>query len=206
MGISIHFRGSISSLENIEQFQSELVAICEVMNWEYHLVNQDQQQPFSAKLVHSELGKKIEGHIPLRGIIISIDPQNEDLRLLFTPEGKLSDFMLEMLKQDGTLDRSSDWVSVKTQAGAVSSHVAVVKLLRYLQQTFLPDLEVRDEGEYWETGDIEKLMGHRGFLAGKIMQLEHALSNVQFDQAPTTEEVLLKIEEVIQKMMSHRKR
>ncbi len=205
MGISIHFRGSINNLADIDQFQVELVKICEVMNWEYHLVNEDQTQPFSAKLVHSDLGAKIEGHIPLRGIIIDMDPQNESLRLLFTPEGKLSDFMLEILKHDGTLDKNFDWLSVKTQFGAVSSHVALVKLLRYLQQTYLPDLEVKDEGEYWESGDVEKLMGHRGFLTGKIMQLERALANVQFDHEPTTEEVLQKLEEIIEKMMGNRK-
>lgn len=206
MGITISFRGSIRNLAEIDQFQHELVAICEVMNWQYCLVDEDQQQPFSAELIHSELGARIEGHIPLRGIIIHIDPQNEPLQLLFTPEGKLSDFMLEILKHDGTLELNVDWVSVKTQFGAVSSHVAIVKLLRYLQQTYLPDLEVRDEGEYWESGDIEKLMGHRAFLTGKAMQLERALSAVQFDQEPTAEEVLQKIEEVIQKMISNRKR
>lgn len=205
MGISIRFRGSINNLAAIDQFQAELVKICEVMNWEYHLVNEDQARPFSAKLVYSDLGANIEGHIPLRGIIIDMDPQNESLRLLFTPEGKLSDFMLELLKHDGTLDKNCDWLSVKTQFGAVSSHVALVKLLRYLQQTYLPDLEVKDEGEYWETGDVEKLMGHRGFLTAKIVQWERALANVRFDHEPTTEEVLEKLEAIIEKMMGKRK-
>jgi len=205
MGITIHYRGSIKHLSLIDQFQKEMVDFCKSMNWKYHLWNEDQSKPFDAELVHTNEGATIEGHIPLRGISIITDPNNESLDLLFTPEGNLSSFMLEILRHDGTLSKDHDWIFVKTQYGSIDSHIAIVKLLQYLKQKYIVDLEAKDEGEYWETGDKERLMSKRGFLFGKMAQFEKALSSVEFDHEPTTEEVVEKIEEVIRKLQRKNK-
>ncbi|MDZ7262450.1 MAG: hypothetical protein ONB05_10140 [candidate division KSB1 bacterium] len=156
--------------------------------------------PFNATLKHEGNVAKIEGHIPLRGIIIQVDPKNESLDLLFDPQGNLSSFMLEILKHDGTLPMDHNWVFVKTQFGTVDSHIAIVKLLRYLKQKYIPDLEVHDEGEYWETGDKERLMGNRAFLFAKMAQFEKALSSIEIEGDFTPEELIEKIEEALRKM------
>ncbi|UCE06798.1 MAG: hypothetical protein JSW07_01780 [bacterium] len=200
MGITIHYRGSIKDCSLIDKIQKEMADICNSMDWDYQLWNEDQSKPFDAKLVHAEQGASIEGHIPLRGISIVTDPKNESLDLLFNPEGKLSSFMLEILTHDDTLSKDHDWIFVKTQYGSIDAHIAIVKLLRYLKQKYIPDLEVKDEGEYWETNDKEHLMSKRGFLFGKMVQFEKALSSIEFDHEPSTEEVVEKIEEIIGKM------
>lgn len=202
MGITIHYKGSINDLALIDQIQQEMVDICQSMNWEYHLWNEDQSKPYDAELIHTNSGAKTEGHIPLRGISIITDPENESLDLLFNPQGQLSSFMLEILKHNGTLSKDHNWIFVKTQFGSVDSHIAIVKVLQYLKQTYIPDLEVKDEGEYWETGDKEHLMGKRGFLLGKMAQFEKALSSIEFEGEPTTEELVEKIEEVLTKMQN----
>jgi len=200
MGITIHYRGSIKDRSVIDQLQQEMVDVCKSMDWKYQLWNEDQSKPYDAELIHTDEGATIEGHIPLRGISIITDPDNESLDLLFNPEGQLSSFMLEILKHDGTLSKDHDWIFVKTQYGSIDAHIAIIKLLQYLKQNYIPDLEVKDEGEFWETGDKEHLMSKRGFLFGKMAQFEKALSSVEFDHEPTTEEVVEKIEEIIRKM------
>lgn len=201
MGITIHYKGNIKSMSLIDQLQKEMVDICESMNWKYHLLNEDLNKPFSAELIHTERGAEIEGHIPLKGIIITTDPNNESLDLLFTPKGQLSSFMLEILLHEGTLDEEMRWCFVKTQFGPIDAHIAIVKLLDYMKKKYVPDLEVKDDGEYWETLDRERLMGKRGFISGKMAQFEKALSAVKFDHEPSREEVLEKIDEVIKRMM-----
>ncbi len=202
MGITIHYKGNIKSMSLIDQLQKEMVDICESMSWEYNLLNEDLSQPFSAELIHTDRGAEIEGHIPLKGIIINTDPNNESLDLLFNPKGQLSSFMLEILFHEGTLSEEQLWVFVKTQFGPIDAHIAIVKLLDYVKKKYVPDLEVKDEGEYWETRDRERLMGKRGFIAGKMSQFEKALSAIEFDHEPSREEVLEKIDEVIKKMMN----
>lgn len=205
MGITIYYRGSIEDLSLIDPIQRVMVEFCQSMNWKYHLWNEDLSKPFNAKLVHIDKGAEIKGHIPLRGISIDSDPNNETLNLLFNPEGRLSSFLQEILLHDGTLTKDQDWVFVKTQFGTVDAHIAIVKLLQYLKQSYIPNLEVKDEGEYWETGDTEHLMGKRAFLFGKMAQVEKALSSIQFDHEPTREELIQKIDEVIRNLMNKKK-
>ena len=205
MSITIHYKGSIRDLALISKLQEEMVDVCEIMNWEYHLLNEDLTKPFDATLTHSEGAAHIDGHIPLKGIIINVDPENESLDLLFTPERNLSSFMLEILKDEGTIDKNHNWIFCKTQYGGVDSHIAIIKLLRHLKQTYIPDMEVKDEGEYWETGDKERLMGKRGFLFGKMVQFEKALSSIEVDDNTSTEELVKKIEDVLRKINNKNK-
>ena len=206
MGITIHYRGSINSLSLIEKLQDELVDICQSMSWDYHVWNKDLNKPFDAKFVHSESGAEIKGHIPLRGITIQTDPQNESLKLLFNRNREMSDFVTEIMKHEGTLDKKFNWLFVKTQFGAVDAHIAIIKLLKYLKQNYISDLEVNDEGGYWETGDKEALMGKRGFLLGKMSQVEKALSEIKFDHEPTREEMLRKIDEALKNVMQKKRK
>jgi hypothetical protein len=204
MGITIYYRGSIEDLSLIEPIQGALVEFCQSMNWKYYLRNEDQREPFSAKIVHTAKGTEIKGHIPLRGISIESDPDNETLSILFNPDGRLSSFMQEILIHEGSLTWDQAWLFVKTQFGTVDAHIAIVKLLQYLKQSYIPALEVKDEGEYWETADKERLIARRGFIFGKMTQVEKALSAVNFDHEPTKEEVIRKVDEVIRKLMNKR--
>lgn len=206
MGITIHYRGSIDALSLIEKLQDEVVDICQSMRWDYQVWNEDLNQPFDASLVHAPTGAEIKGHIPLRGITVQTDPQNESLKLLFNRDRKMSDFITEIMKHNGTFDKNFDWLSIKTQFGAVDAHIAIVKLLRYLKQHYISDLEVNDEGAYWETGDKEALMGKRGFLLGKISQVEQALSEIKFDHEPTREEILKTIDEAIKNVIKKKRK
>ena len=205
MGIAINYKGSITDLSMIDKLQKEMVDFSKAMNWKYRLWSEDQSKPFDAKLLHTEKGSEIKGHIPLKGITIVIDKDNGGLDLLFNPERKLTSFLSEIMIYDGTIKEEHRWESIKTQFGAVDSHIAIVKILQHVREKYIPDLDVIDEGEYWETNDREHLMGKRAFLAGKIAQFSKTLSSVKFKGEPTAEDVAKKIEEVFHKMNKNKK-
>ncbi len=205
MGITIYYRGSIEDLNLIEPIQKELVEFCQSMNWNYRLWNQDLTKPYRARLVQTPKGAEIKGYVPLKGISIYSDPNNEILDVLFNPEGRLSSFIQEILIHEGKLTWDQAWLFVKTQFGTVDAHIGIIKLLQFLKQTYIPNLEVHDEGQYWETADRERLIGLRGYIFGKMSQLEKALSSIRFDHEPTEEEMLRKIDSVLKKMMNKRR-
>lgn len=205
MGITIYYRGSIEDLSLIEPIQNVIISYCQSMNWNYQLWNLDLSKPFNARLLHGVNGIKIQGHIPLRGVSIFSDPNNEVLDVMFNPEGRLSSFMQEIMIHDGSLTWDQAWLFVKTQFGTVDAHIGIIKLLQLLKQSYISDLEVYDEGEYWETANRERLMALRGYIFGKMNQLQKALSSIQFDHEPNEEEVLRKINSVLKKILRKRR-
>ncbi|MBN2091147.1 hypothetical protein JW964_16160 [candidate division KSB1 bacterium] len=200
MGITIHFKGQITNLNLIPRLQEEMVDICQAMNWKYHLWNKDLNRPCDARLVHHENRAEIIGHLPLQGISINIDEKNESLDILFNPARKLSNFMREIMVLEGSLEKDFAWNFTKTQFGKADSHIATVNLLKYLREKYVPDLEVIDEGGYWETGDKNILLERRGFLFDKIHQLENALSSIEMPPDSSLDEVIKKLEEVLIKL------
>lgn len=200
MGITIFYRGSLEELSLIDPIQREVIKFCQSLNWKYHLYNKDMSKPFNAKLVHTDKGARIEGPIPLRGISVESDPDNETLSLLFNPAGKLTSFLREIFIHEGSIPPDQDWLFVKTQFGTVDSHIAIVKLLQYLKQSYIPNLEVRDDGEYWETADKERLIARRGFIFGMMTRVEKALTSANIGNETTLEEFIQKIDEVIRNL------
>jgi hypothetical protein len=58
----------------------------------------------------------------------------------------------------------------KTQFAGAQVHVAIVRLLRSLRSSF-EVLNVEDEGEYWDSGDEETLVGHMQSIDAHIARL-----------------------------------
>jgi len=54
-------------------------------------------------------------------------------------------------------------------------------LLKYLQKNYISDLEVSDEGAYWETGKLDTLYQRRQIIDDKLKQVSEALSSSHFD-------------------------
>ncbi|MCI0495467.1 hypothetical protein L0Z72_10715 [candidate division KSB1 bacterium] len=200
MGITIHYHGHIKDLNLISQLQEEMVDICQTMNWEYQLLNEDLTKPCDAQIQYTPKGANIIGHIPLKGISIQVDQKNENLDILFNPEGKLSGFLQEIMIREGTIAKDPIWNSTKTQFGRVDSHIATVNLLKYVRDKYVPDLIVADEGEYWESADNNILLEKRGFLFNAINKLEKALSTAEIPPDSSQEEIIRKLEEILIKM------
>ena len=89
---------------------------------------------------------------------------------MIAPEGWLINLCEIEEAEKGEL-AGPPWCFVKTQFGPIEGHVALVELLTVLKREFVPNLEVHDEGGYWETRDLKA-------LTAKIKQLQSAIDSL----------------------------
>ena len=88
---------------------------------------------------------------------------------------------------------------IKTQFAPVENHIAIIKLLKYIQQKYISNLDVYDEGEYWQTGDEKILKRKIDFLNSVMDQLEDVLNTIEIEEGSSAESIADKIEEVLKK-------
>jgi hypothetical protein len=106
----------------------------------------------------------------VRGVILNLFPGQETTSLLISPEGWLINLFEIEASEKGDL-AGPPWCFVKTQFGPVEGHVALVELLAALKREFFADLEVQDEGGYWETRDLPD-------LAAKMKHVQAAIDGL----------------------------
>lgn len=181
MGITIHYRGRLSNTNKIGRFVDELTDIAEIMKWPYSLFDDDWAKPVNPQLVLSDGRADIMGNLGLKGISFEPHPECETAWFCFDAEGNLRHPILVILLHKGKLTPEQAWVSTKTHYAPPEVHIILVKLLRYLKKQHLPDLEVRDEAEYWETGDEELLKQKREYLDEKVDLVTQALESAELD-------------------------
>jgi hypothetical protein len=73
-------------------------------------------------------------------------------------------------------------------------------LLKYIQKKYISNLDVYDEGEYWQTGDEKILKERIDFLNGAINHLSEVLNSIEFEKDISPESIADKIEEVLKNM------
>src|SRR5207249_1774461 len=146
MGITIHYRGRLADLTRIEDFEDrvldfalEIGGLAQI--WRSHADTEPERM--------------------VRGILLNLAPGQETTSLLFSPEGWLIG-MTDIEDAERGLLKEAPRCFVKTQFGPLEGHVAIVEMFTALKQEFLPDLEVTDEGGYWETHDLAELARRRG--------------------------------------------
>jgi hypothetical protein len=160
MGITIAYRGRFADLTRIEDFEDRLVDFAlEIRGL--------------VRIWRSRADGDPERMI--RGVILDLAPGQESTSLLLSPEGWLIGLTDIQDAEDGLL-KEPPWCFIKTQCGPVEGHVALVEMLAALKREFLPDLEVSDEGGYWETRDLAELVRLRSLTQGAIDGLAEGLT------------------------------
>lgn len=197
MGISIHYRGRLNDVGQVAKLGEELADIAATMGWESTQLDDDWEQPVDARLRHTSKGATIDGNLGLKGILMTPGSGAESLRFCFDREGNLRCPMGMILILEGTLIPQEAWVSVKTQFASAELHVWIIGLLKYLKKRYIADLEVSDEGQYWETGDVRVLRERMDFLGRKIDQLATELSSTRLGDLSglSAEQIALRIEQ-----------
>jgi hypothetical protein len=99
----------------------------------------------------------------VRGVLLNLAPGQETTSLLLSPEGWLLGLTDIEDAEQGLLSEPP-WCFTKTQFGPLEGHVALVEMFTVLKREFLPDLEVSDEGGYWETRDLPELIRRRTLI------------------------------------------
>jgi len=159
MGITIHYKGRISNINLIDEFCDELIDIAETMNWK------------ASERIYDEDDK-------IKGLSVTPHEKSESLSFFFNIEdGGLRNIMNVITKVPYNPEKP-EWDFIKTQFAPPEVHVTVVKLLQYIKKKYMPDLEVVDESDYWETGDEDLLRKKLKFLGDKIDAFGEALSSI----------------------------
>ena len=182
MGLTIHYQGSIDRIKDIPKLMDELEDIAESMDWMSQRINENESAPI------------------FRGIIINPKGDCEPLCFTFDRAGKLRRLM-DLVSDQVEPTKHSYFNSTKTQFVAIETHAWIIGLLRYLKKHYLSDLSVRDEGDYWETGDLETLKKKKDFLQSKIKQLGEALETEgALPEDFSVDELIARIEAMVKKI------
>jgi hypothetical protein len=141
MGITVAYRGRLADLTRIEDFEDRLLDFAlevggQAQIWRTH----DDDDP-----------RRV-----VRGVILDLAPGLEATSLLVAPEGWLIGLTDVEDAERGRLT-AAPWCFTKTQFGPLEGHVALIEMLAAIKREFVPDLQVSDEGGYWEKRDLADL-------------------------------------------------
>jgi hypothetical protein len=182
MGISIAYRGKLFDLTRIEDFEDRLLDLALDVGglaqiWRSHSDNDP------ARMV--------------RGLILDLVPGQESTSMLISPEGWLIG-LTDIENAEGGRLTEPPWCITKTQFGSIEGHVMLVELLSAVRREFLPDLEVSDEGGYWETRDLAELARRRSLIRQAIDGLAEGLqrSGLSHEAAEDPEILARRIERI----------
>jgi len=174
MGISIHYRGRIDRLDLLIPLCDAVTGFAQCMDWPTLVIDDDWGKPPDATIE----GNVILGHLGLKGVQVSPHPESESLALFFDRNGYLRGPMTMVLLLEGALSPETAWVPMKTQFSSPDTHVRVIALLRYLKAKYISNLEVNDEGGYWDTEDRKALEEKMAFINSKIKQFSSAMASL----------------------------
>jgi len=146
MGLSFHYSGRIAKPESLPELIEEIEDIAKVFNWKYFVF--DRQFPKNT-IGKPGYNKKLYG-------ICFTPPECETVDISFLSNGRMSSAMLLQNWGDSDVKEEKEYlymISVKTQYAGIDIHRNIIQLFRYLNEKYLADLTLSDEGEYWETND-----------------------------------------------------
>ena len=135
MGVTIHFEGKLRDSDSLQQVISFATEFAERFDWPWQKLN---EQNVKLKRVRNEQDWDYEG--PVEGLVIYPHNDCDPLRLEFDQDFYIQEYC-------------------KTQFAGREFHVRIVELLRDISKYF-SFLDVFDESEFWETGDVDVLDRH----------------------------------------------
>jgi hypothetical protein len=173
MGVTIFYRGSLSDLSRVEDFEDRALDLALELGGEARIwrsagaLTPGPSPKGRGEKLPSPKGRGENPQRVIRGVTLDLFPGQETTSLLISPEGWLVGLMeIEAAEKGELTEPPLCWV--KTQFGPVEGHVALVEIFAALKREFLPDLEVTDEGEYWETRDLAGLCAKFGLVQAAI--------------------------------------
>lgn len=191
MGTTIHYRGRINKTEDVKKLADELEDFSRQLGWKCKRWDNDWSKPNTAEITNNDGKIRITGYVPLQGIDLFPHDDCEPLSLTFTAGGRLVDVVGMALIADGKTTADSFWMNTKTQFAPIETHVAIVKLLEYIRKRYIHNLEVHDDGGYWETGEIDELKRRRDTINRGLDMLESGLNEISSNRmkGKTPEEI-----------------
>jgi hypothetical protein len=196
MGLSIHYSGSIRRYSLVEELVEEVEDICKSLNWNYNVwTAKETPGPNAERHKTHSLDYRVND---LKGISISPDG-SEPLFLTFLPNSALCSPFKLLYNDPVTNDLMIEVIHTKTQYAGPDTHMAILKLLRYLKGKYFTELEVNDEGLYWETQDKETLLSQFAKYNHALNMLTDALADFKSVPGETSSSLADRLEQLLLK-------
>ena len=196
MGVTINFRGKLADRHKINEFCKEIIAIAELLSWDYSILDKASVKKSEATIGIGDRMVSFE-----KGVSLRLHSKCESLDFYFTSDGSLISPM-DLIMQGNHKGNENFWLFVKTQFAPPEIHITIIRLLKYLKEKYIPNLEVHDEGDYWETESHSRLKKKMNFISRKIDLLEQALAEgpIPDPSKLSPEEMLVKVEQILRKI------
>jgi len=190
MGLSFHYKGSIAKPEFLPGLIDDVRDIVTVNNWEF--IEYESEFPLNS-FGKPGYNDEIYG--------ISFTPSGcETVSVCFLSNGRLSSHF--HLKFYGKTDKQAEssylyMLSVKTQYAGVETHQFIIRLFRYLNNKYFTGFELSDEGDYWETNDIDLLRANFKRNAAILSSFSSALEFIPTHSDETIEDYFKRLLQII---------
>lgn len=157
MGITVHYEGVARSVDDLEAVLALVRSEAARAGWP---VMEHSTTDGVLQRVIDEEECDYRGRV--RGLVVHPHPECEPLSILFGDDWFIQDFC-------------------KTQFAGVATHVAVVSLLRRIAPHFA-ELNVVDEGTFWESDDAASLQGHFDAFDRALAEViaQHPAARIKF--------------------------
>ena len=153
MGVTIHFEGHLADQTAFNRLMEAAQNIAVTNGWLHEHISSDE-----ATLLRVGSNEEAIDYVgPTRGLLIRVHDDCDPIRLEFDQSFYLQEF-------------------VKTQFAGTAIHIHVVETLQRLRP-FFAEFKVEDEGEFWETGNLELLLEHIDNCNRVIKQISHENPN-----------------------------
>lgn len=150
MGLTLHYSGSFRKNASLPEMIEEVKDIATIYKWPYTIYETEfPENPDDVAVKKSAYG------------IAITPPESETLSLCFAANRRMSSAPLLHFYADETDPERKSYMYmpwVKTQFAGPETHKLLVHLLKYLNNKYFENLEVTDEGHYWETNDEQVLL------------------------------------------------
>lgn len=146
MSLTISYRGKLRDPGVTEILLGDVFDLCMEMGWYYMPVHRSNV-------------------MPAKGILIT--PQGcETIVLAFLENGVLYDpfhyIYTEHPEREVLREDPNQWIHVKTRYAGVDTHIAIIKMMRYLSTRYFESFELLDPSRYWDTGNVADCFEHFG--------------------------------------------
>jgi hypothetical protein len=178
MGITIHYSGKIDNKSNIPKMVDEMMDFAEISGWDYRIINDTQ----------------------LTGIVLYIHPDSESFSLTFDEKGELKSYLTYRYEYDKEIQEEINPLFVKTQFAGIQTHITIIRLLQFIKNKYISNLNVRDEGEFWNTGDLKLLREKFTYLKRALKKTKSLFLTDKLSKGIENDEQLLdRIETLIKR-------
>lgn len=154
MGFSIKYKGCLQDTTKVSKIRDEIKSLASTLKWDFKAWNDDWSQPCDARLEIVNGQKRIAGHFSLKGGTIIVDAQTESVPLLFDSKGRLNSPVNILGNKPNAQEQP---VVVNLKNTIADNAIWILGLLKYIKKSYIPNLEVEDEADFWSTHDRQKL-------------------------------------------------